>query len=78
MGLLRRLDAIVLALMLARVIAIVGRAAYRYHSIRRSPTTDPSRKMFTAELSLRLYALRSIAHMAPFLGLLGSEADLCQ
>ena len=29
MGLLRRLDVIVLALMLARVIAIVGHAAYR-------------------------------------------------
>jgi hypothetical protein len=73
MGLLRRLDVIVLALMLARVIAIVGHAAYRYHSIRRSPATDTNRrKMFTAELSLRLYTLRSIAHTAPFLGLVGS------
>jgi hypothetical protein len=73
MGLLRRLDVIVLALMLARVIAIVGYAAYRYHSIRRSPATDTnSRKMFAAELSVRLYTLRSIAHTAPFLGLVGS------
>jgi MotA/TolQ/ExbB proton channel family len=73
MGLLRRLDVIVLALMLARVIAIVGHAAYRYHSIRRSPATDTnSRKMFAADLSLRLYTLRSIAHTAPFLGLAGS------
>jgi hypothetical protein len=76
MGLLRRLDVIVLALMLARVIAIVGRAAHRYHSIRRSPATDPSRKMFAAELSLRLYALRSIAHTAPFLGLIGSVVGI--
>jgi hypothetical protein len=73
MGLLRRLDVIALALMLARVIAIVGHAAYRYLSIRRSPATDPnSREMFAAELSLRLYTLRSIAHTAPFLGLAGS------
>jgi uncharacterized membrane protein YfcA len=73
MGLLRRLDVIVLALMLARVIAIVGQAAYRYRSIRRSPATDTnSRKMLAAELSLRLYTLRSIAHTAPFLGLTGS------
>ncbi len=73
MGLLRRLDVIVLALMLARVIVIVGHAAYRYHSIRRSPATDTnSRKMVAAELSLRLYTLRSIAHTAPFLGLSGS------
>jgi hypothetical protein len=73
MGLLRRLDVIVLALMLARVIAIVGHAAYRHHSIRRSPATDTnSRKMFAADLSLRLYTLRSIAHTAPFLGLAGS------
>ena len=73
MGLLRRLDVIVLAFMLARVIAIVGHAAYRYHAIRRSPATDTnSRRMFAAELSLRLYTLRSIAHTAPFLGLAGS------
>jgi MotA/TolQ/ExbB proton channel family protein len=73
MGLLRRLDVIVLALMLDCVIAIVGYAAYRYHSIRRSPAADTnSRKMFAAELSLRLYTLRSIAHTAPFLGLAGS------
>jgi hypothetical protein len=72
MGLLRRLDIIVLALMLARVVAIVGHAAYRYQSIRRSPATDDSRKMFAAELSPQLYTLRSIAHSAPFLGLAGS------
>jgi MotA/TolQ/ExbB proton channel family len=73
MGLLRRIDIIVLALMLARVIAIVCHAAYQYHSIRRSPATDTnSQKMFAAELSLRLHALRSIAQTAPFLGLAGS------
>src|ERR1700728_804167 len=72
-GLLRRLDLIVLALMLARVIAIVGHAAYRCHSIQRSPEIDTnSWKMVAAELSLRLYILRSIAHTAPFLGLAGS------
>jgi hypothetical protein len=79
MGLLRRFDVIVLALMLARVIVIVGRAAYRYQSIRRSPATDTNsqefqrgRKMFAADLSLRLYTLRSIAETAAFLGLAGS------
>jgi biopolymer transport protein ExbD len=73
MGLLRRLDVIVLALMLARVIVIVGHAGYRYHSIRRSPATDTHiRKMFAADLRVRLYTLRSIAHAAPFLGLAGS------
>jgi hypothetical protein len=73
MGLLRRLDVIVLALMLARVLAIVGHAAYRYHSIRRSPATDTnSRKMVAAELRQRLYILRSIVQNAPFLGLAGS------
>jgi hypothetical protein len=62
------LDVIVLALLLARVIAI-GHAAYRYHSIQTSPATDTnSRKMVVAELSLRLCILRSIAHTAPFLG----------
>ena len=79
MGLLRRIDVIVLALMLARVIAIVGWVAYQYQSTRRSFLTDPNsqelhsdRKMFAADLSLRLYTLRSIAHTAPFLGLAGS------
>ena len=73
MGLLRRLDVMVLAFMLARVIAILGRAAYRYHSIRRSPATDTNiRKVVAAELTLRLYTLRSIAHTAPFFGLAGS------
>ncbi len=73
MGQLRRLDVIVLALMLVRVIAIVGHAAYRYHSIRRSPATDTnSRRVVAAELSQRLYTLRSIAHTAPFFGLAGS------
>ena len=79
MGLLRRIDIIVLALMLGRVIGIVGWAAYQYQSTRRSFPTDPNsqelhsdRKMFAADLSLRLYTLRSIAHTAPFLGLAGS------
>jgi hypothetical protein len=79
MGLLRRLDVIVLALMLARVIVIVGRDAYRYQLIRRFPETDTNsqafqrgRKMFAADLKLRLYTLRSIAYTAPFLGLAGS------
>jgi hypothetical protein len=73
MGLLRRLDIIVVALMLARVIAVVGWAAYRYQSTRRSPATDTNgRKTFAAELSLRLYTLRSISQTAPFLGLVGS------
>ncbi|MHB8217249.1 MAG: MotA/TolQ/ExbB proton channel family protein [Candidatus Sulfotelmatobacter sp.] len=73
MGLLRRLDVIVLALMLAGVIAIVGHAAYRYHSIRRSPATDTNRReIFAADLRLRLYTLRSIANTAPFFGLAGS------
>lgn len=73
MGLLRRLDVVVLAAMLLRVVAAVGWAAYRRHSIRRSPTTETdSRKRFATELSLRLYTLRSIAQTAPFLGLAGS------
>jgi MotA/TolQ/ExbB proton channel family len=73
MGLLRRLDVIVLAIMLLRVIAIVGHAAYRHHSIRRSPATDTNkRKIVAAELSLRLHILRSIVHTAPFLGFVGA------
>lgn len=79
MGLLRRIDIIVLALMLARVIAVVGWAAYLYRSTRRSFATDTNsqelhrgRRMFAEKLSLRLYTLRSIAHVAPFLGLVGS------
>jgi biopolymer transport protein ExbD len=69
----------VLALMLARVIFVVARAAYRHRSIRRPPSTDTNsqefqrvRKMFAADLSLRLHTLRWIAETAPFLGLAGS------
>jgi biopolymer transport protein ExbD len=73
MGLLRRLDVIALALMLMRVIAVLGHVAYRQHSIRRSTAADAnSRKIFAAELSQRLYVLTSIAHTAPFLGLVGA------
>jgi len=73
MGLLRRLDVIFLALMLARVIAIVGYAVYWDHLIRQSPPTDTSiRKIFAVELSLRFHTLSSIAQVAPFLGLAGS------
>jgi uncharacterized membrane protein YfcA len=79
MGLLRRLDVIVLALMLARVILVVAGAAYRYRSIQRSPATDTQsqefqrgRKMFAADLTLRLHTLGWIAETAPFFGLAGS------
>jgi hypothetical protein len=79
MGLLRRLDVIVLALMLARVIFVVARAAYRYRSIRRSPATDTNsqefqrgRKRFAADLTLRLHTLGWIAETAPYFGLAGS------
>ncbi len=73
MGLLRRLDVIVLVVMLLRVIAIIGHVVYRYISIRRSPATDTnSLKALAAELSQRAYILKSIIHTAPFLGLAGS------
>jgi biopolymer transport protein ExbD len=73
MGLLRRLDVIVLALMLMRVIAILGHVAHRHHSIRRSPAIDTnSRRIFAEELTQRLCTLRSIIHTAPFFGLAGS------
>jgi biopolymer transport protein ExbD len=73
MGLLRRLDVIVLALMLLRVIAILGHVSYRQHSIRRSPAIDTSsRRIFAAELTQRLCTLKSIIHTAPFFGLVGS------
>src|SRR5260370_41850121 len=75
---LERLDLIVLALMLARIVFVVARVSYRYRLARRAGPVDPSsgafqraRRKLAAELSIWVGGLKSIAFTAPYLGLAG-------
>src|SRR5438094_1632921 len=67
------LDVIVLALLLAYAAIVIMRVSYRCHIARRSPDIDSaSRRKLSAELSGEVGNLKSIASIAPYLGLVGT------
>ena len=70
---LGRLDLILLALLLAYSLLAVIRVSYRCHIARRDPQIDNAkRRKLTAQLSTEGNSLRSIASIAPYLGLVGT------
>ena len=75
MGWSRRLDLIVLALMLAYVVVVFVRDSYRYQIARRTLDTDTpgnNRNELRADLSIHLGILAAIASAAPYLGAVGT------
>lgn len=74
--LFERVALFVLALMLTRVAVVVIRVSHRCYVARRiqgsSPAFQIGRRALVAELELKLRALRSIAYVAPYLGLAGT------
>ena len=79
MNWLGRLDVILLALLLVHIVFVVGRVSHRCRSARKAIATDTdrqafqrNRRMLVAELVLWVGSLRSIANIAPFLGLAGT------
>jgi hypothetical protein len=75
MNWIARLDVIVLALMLAYIVTVVIRVSYRYHLARRVQgigTNSRSLRKLTADLSIEVGNLKSIASIAPYLGLVGT------
>lgn len=83
MNLLQRLDVIALALMLVHIVVVVSRFSYLYHLARRAGATDTNsgafqraRRKLVADLSIKVGTLKSIALVAPYLGLLGTCTGL--
>ena len=79
MNLLQRLDVIVFALMLAHILVVVTRVSYSYHLARRAEAVDTASRAFqrgrrklVADLSIKVGTLKSIALVAPYLGLSGT------
>src|SRR6266550_5185072 len=79
MNWLGRLDLVGLALMLAYIVTVVVRFSYRYRMARRTeqrnsldPAFQQSPRNLATDLSLRISGLKSIASIAPFLGLVGT------
>jgi biopolymer transport protein ExbB/TolQ/biopolymer transport protein ExbD len=79
MNLLQCLDVIVLALMLAHIVVVLARVSYSYRLARRAEPIDTASKAFqhgrrklVADLSIKVGTLKSIALVAPYLGLLGT------
>jgi biopolymer transport protein ExbD len=79
MNLLQRLDVIVFALMLAHILVVVTRVSYSYHLARRAEAVDTASRAFqrgrrklVADLSIKVGTLKSIALVAPSLGLSGT------
>ncbi|MGA7633609.1 MAG: MotA/TolQ/ExbB proton channel family protein [Terriglobales bacterium] len=79
MNLLQHLDVFVLALMLAHVVVVVIRVYYSYRLARSAEAIDTASRAFqrdprklVADLSIKVGALKSIALVAPYLGLLGT------
>ncbi|PYX84624.1 MAG: hypothetical protein DMG68_20235 [Acidobacteria bacterium] len=78
MNWLQRLDVIVLALMLARIVIVVVEVSYRCQLAGRDEGIDTAsgafqrdRRTLVANLNRKVGGLRSIASTAPFLGLAG-------
>jgi biopolymer transport protein ExbD len=76
---LQRLDIIVLALMLAYICAVVTRVSYQLRNSRHERAADifepafrHSRRKLVADLILEVISLKSIALVAPYLGLVGT------
>jgi biopolymer transport protein ExbD len=76
---LGRLDVIVLVLMLAYVVVVVIHVSWRYHIARRERETDTdspafqrTRRKLAADLSVKVGNIKSIASIAPYLGLAGT------
>jgi biopolymer transport protein ExbD len=70
-----RLDLVVLALLLAYIFAIAIRVSRRYYLGRRARRIDNDgrdRRELVADLSVEVRGLRSIASIAPYLGLVGT------
>jgi biopolymer transport protein ExbB/TolQ len=83
MNLLQRLDVIALALTLVHIVVVVSRFSYLYHLARRAGATDTNgsafqraRRKLVADLSIKVGTLKSIALVAPYLGLLGTCTGL--
>lgn len=79
MNLVQRLDVIALALMLAHIAIVVARVFYSYQLTRRAEASDTNSRAFqrgrrklVADLSIKVSTLKSIALVAPYLGLLGT------
>src|SRR5271165_1366085 len=79
MNWITRLDVFVLALMLAYVVVVFTRVSYRYHVARRSRDIDTAspaflrtRRKLVADLSAKAGNVKSIAFVAPYLGLAGT------
>jgi biopolymer transport protein ExbD len=70
---LRRLDVVVLVLMLAYVLVVFTHVFYRYNLVRGPRRIDSAgKRKLSADLSLQARRLKSIALAAPYLGLLGT------
>ncbi len=70
---LRRLDVVVLVVMLAYILAVVTRVFYRCSLARDLRGIDcAGRRRLAVDLSLQARSLKSIASTAPYLGLLGT------
>jgi biopolymer transport protein ExbD len=68
-----RLDIIVLALLLAYIVLVATRVSFRYHLARRAKEIDSvSRIGLAAFLRIEVGSLKSIASIAPYLGLAGT------
>jgi biopolymer transport protein ExbD len=65
-----RLDVFVLAVMFAYVVVVASRSSYRYRKA--LPESRAHVRALTADFSRRVRSLRSISHVAPYLGLAGT------
>lgn len=75
MSLLRRLDLILLALMLAYVVVVFVRVSYSFRIARQTrefETDERSLRKLLADLGIHVANLKSIASIAPYLGLVGT------
>ena len=78
-NLLERVVLVVLAIMLVRVFIVVARVSYRYRLAQHSDAVDQSsgtferaRRLLVADLLIQVGSLKSIAFVAPYLGLSGT------
>lgn len=68
-----RADVILLALLLVYTLALLVRISYRCHAARRAPKTDNAgQRKLGSELNIEVGSLKSIALVAPYLGLVGT------
>jgi biopolymer transport protein ExbD len=79
MNLLQRLDVIVFALMLVHIVVVITRVSNSYRLARRAEALDTTSRAFqrgrrklVADLSIKVGTLKSIALVAPYLGLSGT------